>query len=278
MYRKKSPPECSDCPRGLVPPLRRRCRWYPSVNYVTLAYVNEPTADAPSPRTTTSSTRSPMLGRPRRPPTKTSIPFQPTRVPPICDAPSRRRSITVRDPASNPWSAHSLPSCLVSRRSSTALSPHDWRSSHLPYLRDATAAWPYAKQCTAHLSGADSVPTPPTQRCVLSSTYRLYSPSKLIRQSFSECSRTPSIVHFGSDTNSSASFRDHDCFVRGPRIALNTNQPDPAYEVCRWLQAGRLQAPAQDTNVKLPSACQSPSRGCQGLGHSTACLTGGLEL
>ena len=146
-------------------------------------------------------------GRPRRPATKTSNPFQPTRLPPICDAPSRRRrSITVRNPASNPWSALPLPSCLVSRRSSTALSPDDWRSSHLPYLRDATAAWPCAKQCTAHLSGADSVPTPPTQRCVLSSTYRLYSPSKLIRQSFSECSRTPSIVHFGSDTNSSAPF------------------------------------------------------------------------
>jgi hypothetical protein len=124
-------------------------------------------------------------GRPRRPATKTSNPFQPTRLPPICDAPSRRRrSITVRNPASNPWSALPLPSCLVSRRSSTALSPDDWRSSHLPYLRDATAAWPCAKQCTAHLSGADSVPTPPTQRCVLSSTYRLYSPSKLIRQSF----------------------------------------------------------------------------------------------
>ncbi len=123
-------------------------------------------------------------GRPRRPPTKTSNPSQPTRVPPICDAPSRRRSITARNPASNPWFAHSLPSCLVSRRSSTALSPHDWRSSHPPYLRDATAAWPYAKQCTAHLSGADSVPTPPTQRCVLSSTYRLYSPSKWIRQTF----------------------------------------------------------------------------------------------
>ena len=208
-------------------------------------------------------------GRPRRPPTKTSIPFQPTRVPPICDAPSRRRrSITVRDPASNPWSALPLTSCLVSRRSSIALSPDasvtlsDWRSSHLPNLRDATAAWTCAKQSLSSVLPILVVPTVYPHRlhkdvCSLAPTACIRRASGLGKPSLLTHSKHRAL----RQRYQLQCALSHDCFVRGLHIAFNTNQPDPANEVCRWLQGGRLHAPAQDTNLKLPSACQCPSRG-----------------